>query len=157
MLKNYFPLLFILSIVMVAGCKSPDPPILKEIRNVKIGSIINNEMIVSGEALVMNPNNFSATLNSLNLEVFLEDKKIATIQETVSYKILPNEDSAIPLRGTIDLKTVEKILNEKGLKILMGQELPLLFKGTARAKVHGVNMKIPVNYIERINLKNIRL
>lgn len=150
-------ILFVFAIISLVGCKDVVPPELKEIRNIKIGSIIDNEMIVNGDALIANPNGFSALLNMLEVEVYIGERKVATIEEAVSYKILPKEDSAVPLRGKINLKTVEAIINEQGMKILLGQELPITFKGSAKAKVHGVNLKVPINFTEKINLRNLKM
>ncbi len=96
-------------------------------------------------------------LNEIDLNVSIDGQQIAVIEEESEYLILPNEDSPIPLRGRIDLRAVEKIMNKQGLKILLGEELPIQFEGMARAKVKGVNMKIPIRFSDRINLRNIRL
>ncbi|MEM8894853.1 MAG: hypothetical protein AAGC88_09765 [Bacteroidota bacterium] len=149
--------LFIFPLIWLIGCKQPEPPTLKEIRNIKLGNVLKNELYVSGEAVVINPNTFKALLNEIDLNVSIDGQQVAVIEEESEHLILPNEDSAIPLKGRIDLKVVESIINKQGLKILMGEELPIRFEGMARAKVKGVNMKIPVRFSDRINLKNIRL
>ena len=149
--------LFIFPLIWFVGCKQPEPPTLKEIRNIKLGNVLNNELYVSGEAVVINPNSFKATLNEIDLNVTIDGQQVAVIEEGAEHLILPNEDSAIPLKGRIDLKAVEGIINKQGLKILLGEELPIRFEGVARGKVKGVNMKIPIRFTDRINLKNIRL
>lgn len=153
-IKNF---LFIFPLICLIGCKEPEVPVLKEIRNIKIGSVLNNELYVTGEAVIINPNSFKAMLNEIDLNVSIDGQQIAIIEEVQEYLILPNEDSPIPLRGRIDLKAVEGILNKQGLKILLGEELPIRFEGMARAKVKGVNMKIPIRFSDKINLRNIRL
>lgn len=153
-IKNF---LFIFPLIWFVGCKEPEAPVLKEIINIKVGNVLNNELYVSGEAVIINPNSFKALLNEIELNVSIDGQQIAVIEEVSEHLILPNEDSAIPLKGRIDLKVVEKIMNKQGLKILLGEELPIQFEGLARAKVHGVNMKIPIRFSDRINLRNIRL
>ena len=153
-IKNF---LFIFPLIWFVGCKVPEAPVLKEIINIKVGNVLNNELYVSGEAVIINPNSFKALLNEIELNVSIDGQQIAVIEEVSEHLILPNEDSAIPLKGRIDLKVVEKIMNKQGLKILLGEELPIQFEGLARAKVHGVNMKIPIRFSDRINLRNIRL
>lgn len=153
-IKNF---LFIFPLICFVGCKEPEAPLLKEIRNIKVGNVLNNELYVSGEAVIINPNSFKALLNDIELNVSIDGQQIAVIEEESEYLILPNEDSPIPLKGRIDLRAVEKIMNKQGLKILLGEELPIQFEGMARAKVKGVNMKIPIRFADRINLKNIRL
>jgi LEA14-like dessication related protein len=140
----------------MVGCKDPQSPILKSVRNVTIGNIVNNELIVSGEALIMNPNSYGAVLNGISVQVFVGDRQVATIEEVVSYKILPNEDTAVPLRGRVNMQTVERILTDQGMKILLGQEIPLKFVGTVKARVHGVPMKVPIDFSQKVNLKNLR-
>ncbi len=139
------------------SCKEPESPMLKEIRNVKIGDVLDNELSITADALIANPNNFAATLNDLSVDVFIMDLKVANIEEAIEYKILPNEDSAVPMKGKIQLRAIEKILSEQGLKILLGQALPIRFEGEARAKVKGLNMKLPIRFTDQINLKNVRL
>ncbi len=153
-IKNF---LFIFPLICFVGCKEPEAPVLKEIRNIKVGNVLNNELYVSGEAVIINPNSFKAMLNEIDLNVSIDGQQIAVIEEESEYLILPNEDSPIPLRGRIDLRAVEKIMNKQGLKILLGEELPIQFEGMAHAKVKGVNMKIPIRFSDRINLRNIRL
>jgi LEA14-like dessication related protein len=150
-------ILFILPLICFLGCKEPQAPVLKEIRNIKVGNVLNNELYVAGEAVIINPNSFKALLNDIELIVSIDGQQIAVIEEETEHLILPNEDSAIPLKGRIDLKAVEKIMNKQGLKILLGEELPIQFQGYARAKVKGVNMKIPIRFSDRINLRNIKL
>jgi LEA14-like dessication related protein len=153
---KYIKIVMLLLAVVIVSCKDPQAPVLKSVRNVVIGNIIDNELIVSGEALIMNPNSYGAVLNGVSVQVYVGDRQVATIEEVVNYKILPNEDTAVPLRGRINMPTVERILNDQGMKILLGQDIPLKFVGTVKARVHGVPMKVPIDFSQKVNFKNLK-
>ena len=142
-MKKIFPIILFFYI----SCKPIKPIEFQEIKNVKIDNLKNNELIISADIILLNPNNVKITITKVNVGIYADDILLVKIDDDTSKKLSNSIKSTLKVSGDVNVKNLEEFLNKKGLKLLIGTEkVNLLFKGFAEAKAYGFKDKIEINY-----------
>lgn len=124
-----------------------EPIEFQEIKNVKIDNLKNNELIISADIILLNPNNVKITITKVNVGIYADDILLVKIDDDNSKELSNSIKSTLKVSGDVNVKNLEEFLNKKGLKLLIGTEkVNLLFKGFAEAKAYGFKDKIEINY-----------
>ena len=124
-----------------------EPIEFQEIKNVKIDNLKNNELIISADIILLNPNNVKITITKVNVGIYADDILLVKIDDDNSKELSNSTKSTLKISGDVNVKNLEEFLNKKGLKLLIGTEkVNLLFKGFAEAKAYGFKDKIEINY-----------
>jgi len=148
-MKYLLPIIIFLSI---ASCKAPEEaPVFKRVDNIRVTKVTGTEAVLSGKAFFFNPNKVGMTLRKVNIDVTLEDKKIGTINQTTKTKVPANSDFSVPVDATfniVDVGFLNSILN-----VLGGKKMKAHYKGYIKLSVHGVPIKVPIDYEEEIRLR----
>ncbi len=142
-MKKIFPIFLFIYI----SCKPIEPVEFQEIKNVKIDNLKNNELIISADIILLNPNNVKITITKVNVGIYADDILLVKIDDDTSKELSNSIKSTLKVSGDVNVKNLEEFLNKKGLKLLIGTEkVNLLFKGFAEAKAYGFKDKIEINY-----------
>ena len=142
-MKKIFPIILFFYI----SCKPIESIEFQEIKNVKIGNLKNNELIISADIILLNPNNVKITITKVNVGIYADDILLVNIDDDNSKELSNSIESTLNISGDVNVKNLEEFLNKKGLKLLIGNEkVNLLFKGFAEAKAYGFKDKIEINY-----------
>ena len=142
-MKKIFPIILFFYI----SCKPIEPIVFQEIKNVKIDNLKNNELIISADIILLNPNNVKITITKVNVGIYADDILLVKIDDDNSKELSNSIKSTLKVSGDVNVKNLEEFLNKKGLKLLIGTEkVNLLFKGFAEAKAYGFKDKIEINY-----------
>ena len=124
-----------------------EPIEFQEIKNVKIDNLKNNELIISADIILLNPNNVKITITKVNVGIYADDILLVKIDDDNSKELSNSIKSTLKVSGDVNVKNLEEFLNKKGLKLLIGTEkVNLLFKGFAEAKAYGFRDRIEINY-----------
>ncbi len=136
----------------LAGCHKPLAPEFKTIENLALEMEGFTHARLSGEAFFYNPNKASVYIRDVELDVYLDTKKVAGIRKTLDITARGLSDFSVPLELDISLKDLQ--LNSIGavLGLFSKRERDLRYLGKVRIKAHGIPFSIPVDYTEKIDL-----
>jgi LEA14-like dessication related protein len=141
--------LFVFSISLVA-CLPKEQIVLKDIRNIEMKAGLGGEPLLNAEAVFHNPNKTKMVLKEINIEVFVDDKKAANSDQKLDTNVPGKDDFSIPLEVKLNLKEIGLLDTLFGL--LTGKSHAVRFLGFVRVKIHGVLVKIPVDYKSDLKL-----
>lgn len=142
-MKKIFPIILFFYI----SCKPIESIEFQEIKNVTIDNLKNNELIISADIILLNPNNVKIIITKVNVGIYADDILLVKIDDDNSKELSNSTKSTLKISGDVNVKNLEEFLNKKGLKLLIGTEkVNLLFKGFAEAKAYGFKDKIEINY-----------
>jgi LEA14-like dessication related protein len=143
---------FVLLTVLISSCAPGKPVVLRQIRNVVIETLTDGSPVLRGDAVFQNPNHVRMRLKEINVEVFVDGEKSAHADQKLNAVIPSNDEFTVPLEIHLSLKKVG-LLNSV-LSLLSGKKYDVHFKGFIRVRVHGIGVKVPVDYSDetRLNL-----
>ena len=148
-MRYLVPFIFLL---VIASCKAPqDPPVFKKVDNIRVTKVTGDEAVLSGNAFFFNPNKVGMTLRKVNIDVMLEGKKIGTINQETKTQVPANSDFSVPVDATFNIGDVG-LLNSI-LSVLGGKKMKAQYVGNIKLTVHGVPIKVSIDYEEEIRLR----
>ena len=107
--------IFIIIFLSLYGCKPIEPVDFVEINNVLIKNSKNNELNISADIVLNNPNKTNITITKIDVEIYAEEILIVKINEQSPRQLLNLAESTINVNGEVDIKNLEKFINKKGL------------------------------------------
>ena len=142
-MKKYIAFYFIL----LYSCKPIEPVEFKEIKNVRLSTLSDNQLKISADIILDNPNKVKITVTKLNLDILADGIPLVYINDNLSKSLDGEDESKLNITGDIDVKNLEKFLNNRGIALLLGSENPSLkFKGTIEAKAYGIREIINIDF-----------
>ena len=143
MIQKYLARIYLFLI----GCKPIEPVNFVEVQNVKINSSTDNQINISAEIVLDNPNKVKITIEYIDVDIFAEDIILVDINENEPRELSESSQTTVNITGEVNLKNLEEFLNKKGLAIILGgDDVSLKFVGTIQAKVYGIKDEIDINY-----------
>lgn len=143
MMQKYLSIIFII----LYGCKPIEPVNFIEIKDAKINSSKNNELFISAQIILENPNKVKITINKVDVDIYVENTVIVSIEDDKPRELIESSESTIDIEGEVNLKNLEDFLNKKGLAIILGNDdVSLKFIGKIEAKAYGIKDEIDINY-----------
>lgn len=143
MIRKYLIIIF----VFFFSCKPIEPVNFVEIKNVNINSSINNQINISADIVLENPNKVKIIIDNVNLDIYAEDIILVNINENQSRELTASSRTTVNITGDVNLKNLEEFLNKKGLAIILGNDdVKLKFIGKIEAKAYGIKDEISINY-----------
>ena len=138
-----------LSIILIFlyGCKPIEPVNFIEITDAKINRSKNNELFISAQIILENPNKVNITINKVDVDIYVENTVIVSIEDDNPRELIESAESTLDIEGEVNLKNLEDFLNKKGLAIILGNDdVSLKFIGKIEAKAYGIKHEININY-----------
>lgn len=149
MRKILLPVLIVM--LIAAGCTRPtEAPVFKRVGNVEVTKVTGKEAHLNADAFFYNPNDVKMKLRKVEVDVELEGRKIGSIEHSVRTSIPAMSDFKVPLDATFNMKDVG--LLQSVLSILGGKKMKVHYKGYIRVTVHGLPIKVPVDYEDEVRL-----
>ena len=147
--------LIVLSIILLIGmtsCKNNyQLVVFKSIENIQLSKVENGVVNMSAEVILNNPNSVKVKLRSIDIDLFLQDKKVAIIQEKYSLKIEPLSDFSLPV--DIGFNISELGLLESILGFFQRKEFEVHYVGKGKVTVRGFPVHIPIDYYHTLKFK----
>ncbi len=141
---------FAVAVAMLAGCKLPEEDIvLRQIRDVVVDA--SSEPLLKANAIFYNPNTVRCRLKKIDVEIFVNGKKAASVEQTLKMVIPAQAEFTIPLEVRLAMK--ELGVMDTILGMIGGKKLEVHYKGTLKVSYRGVPMKIPVDYKDDVRLR----
>tara|TARA_Y100000768_G_scaffold336506_1_gene278206 strand:- start:1013 stop:1471 length:459 start_codon:yes stop_codon:yes gene_type:complete len=134
-------------LILLYSCKPIEPVEFKEIKNVRLSTLSDNQLKISADIILDNPNKVKITVTKLNLDIIADEIPLVYINDDLSKSLNSEDESTLNITGDIDVKNLEKFLNNRGIALLLGSENPSLkFKGTIEAKAYGIKEIINIDF-----------
>lgn len=115
-------------------------------RNAKLKKITPSEVIAEFELTIDNPTELSVGINGLDIDVYANGVKVSNILSEVPVALSPNKMTAIPLKLSLNPKTLVQntgTLLQTGLNI---DNVVLTMRGFLRIRKFGIPVKVPFVY-----------
>ena len=94
-----------------------------------------------------NPNKVKITISRIDIGIIADDIMLVKINDNTSRELSDMSKSTINIKGDIDVKNLEKFLNQRGLAILLGnQNISLKFFGEIEVRAYGLKDLIEIDY-----------
>ena len=142
--------LLILTVFCLSGCKKPEAPEFKTISNVEVVLMGIDKAMLKGDALFYNPNKSSILISDVEIDVFLDEVKVAGIDKTYDITVKGMSEFSVPLEIQVHLKDLKMDSLGAILDLFTKRERQLRYLGKVRVKAYGVPFSVPVDYTESL-------
>jgi len=143
----YFVLLMF---VLVSGCKGPEEKIvLRKIRDVVVDA--STEPTLKANAVFYNPNDMRGKLKRINVDVYVDGKKSAFVNQKLKTQIPANGEFIVPLEVKLNIK--ELGFMDTLLGVLGGKKFEVRYEGTLKLSYRGVPINVPVKYKDEVRVR----
>jgi len=137
-------------VLALAGCIPHKEIKLVRVENVQLQNGANGPMLV-GQAVFFNPNQARLKLREVNIEVTVDNKKAATIDQQLSALAKGNSEFTVPLEVQLNLKEFGLMDALQGL--FGSKKYQVRYVGYLRVRVNGVPVKIPIDHREEFKMR----
>ncbi len=135
---------------IVTGCTLPkDEIVLRQIKDVVVDAA--SEPTLKANAVFYNPNNVRMRLKKINVEVFVDGKKVAHVNQDLKTIIPARDEFSIPLEVKLAMKELGFMDTLFG--IIGGKKFKVEYKGVLKLTYHGLPIRVPVEFNDEIRIK----
>lgn len=136
--------------LLLAGCKKPDEDIvLRQIKDVVVDA--STEPMLKANAIFYNPNNMRGKLKKIDIEIFVNGKKAATVNQSLKTAIPAAAEFTVPLQVQLAIK--ELGVMETLFGMVGGKTFKIHYKGSLKLSYHGLPINVPVDYKDDVRLR----
>ena len=111
----------------------------------------NTEPTLRGKAVLYNPNKQRMKLRKINVDVYVNDKKTARIDQEPSLQIPSEAEFTVPLEVKLNMKELGFMDTLFGM--LGGKKTKIRYKGTISVTYKGIPVRVPVDYESNVNFR----
>jgi LEA14-like dessication related protein len=149
---NYNNNLVILVIIglLVSSCLPKEQVVFKSVKNLSLDAT-DGDPVLKGEAVFFNPNKIQTKLKEINVDVLVDGKKTASVDQKMDVLVPGKSDFTVPIEAKLSLQEIG--LLDAVIGFFGGKTYKVQFTGYLRVAVHGVTVKVPVKYNEEVKLK----
>jgi LEA14-like dessication related protein len=137
----------------LTACNKPASPQFKYIDNVAVNIESLSSANLHAEAVLYNPNKNSITIKRADIDILVDDKIIAVLEQDFDIKVQPNADFTIPLDVKIRLKDLNLNAIGSALGLLGDSGKEIHYLGKIKVKAYGVPFSVKVDYKDTIQFK----
>lgn len=133
------------------SCVPKEEVVFKGINNIAVESDLNNQPVLTADALFYNPNSVRMKLKEIYVDVMVNGKPSAQVRQQFKLSIPAKSDFSVPVTAQLSLKELgflDTIVN-----LLGGKKYQVQYAGYVRIAVHGITIKVPFTYQEEIRLR----
>lgn len=132
------------------GCKGPDEKIvLKKIKDVVVDA--STEPVLRANAVFFNPNDMRGKLKRINVEIFVDGKKAAFVNQKLKTHIPANGEFIVPIEVKLNIK--ELGFMDTLLGVLGGKKFEVRYEGSLKLSYRGFPINVPVHYKDEVRVK----
>jgi LEA14-like dessication related protein len=142
--------LIILLCGLLAGCVPRKEVKLVRVENLQLQNGAKGA-VLAGTAVFFNPNAARLKLREVQIDVLVDNKKAARIDQELDALAKGNSEFSVPLEVQLNLKEFGLMDALQG--IFGGKKYQIQYTGYLKVRVNGLPMKIPVNHKEEFKLR----
>src|SRR6187549_2823111 len=140
---------FLFLSTLLTGCGPKEKIVLRQIRDVVVDG--TTDPMLKAQAIFYNPNNMKMKLKRINVDVFVNGKKVANVNQKLKTLIPAKGEFTIPLEVKLAMK--ELGLMDTILGFLGGKKFNVEYKGSIRINYNGLPIRVPVHYKDEIRVR----
>jgi LEA14-like dessication related protein len=144
-----FSLIFLVFLLVSQGCKPKEDVQLRQIKDVIVDA--TTDPLLKANAILYNPNNIRMMVKKIDMEVFVDGKKAAVIDQQMKLKVPARAEFTVPLEVKLNMKEIG--LLDAVFAVIGGKKFQIHYKGTIRLQYKGVPFSVPVNHKEEIRIR----
>lgn len=142
--------LFLLLTFFAPGCKRPKEDIvLRQIKDVVVDA--TTEPMLKANAIFYNPNPMRGKLKRINVDIFVNGKKAASVNQELKTVIPANNEFSVPLEVKLAIK--ELGFMDTLLGMIGGKTFEVRYEGSLKLTYHGFPLNVPVHYKDEIKVR----
>jgi hypothetical protein len=138
-------------VTVMLSCLPKEQVVFKSITNLSLDAGGDGNPLLKGEAVFYNPNKLQTKLKEINVDVLVDGKKTAMVEQKMDLVVPGKSDFTVPIEAKLSMQ--ELGLLDTVLAFLGGKSYKVQFAGYVRVAVHGVTVKVPVKYNEEVKLR----
>ena len=142
-------LIFIVLVVPTACQKPKEDIVLRRINDVVVDA--TSEPTLRANALFYNPNRMSGRLKEIKVDVFVNGKKAASIDQELRTKIPARSEFTVPLEVKLALKELGLVNTLLGM--IGGKQFEVHYKGSLKLNYRGIPVRVPVDYKDEVRIR----
>lgn len=140
----------ILIMLVFAGCQKPDQDIvLRHIRDVVVDA--SSDPMLKANAIFFNPNDVRGKLKKIDIEIFVNGKKAATVDQSLKTLIPAQAEFTVPLEVKLAMKEIGVMDTLFGM--IGGKTFKIHYKGSLKLSYRGLPISVPVDYEDEVKLR----
>lgn len=141
---------FLAFLATMAACRRPTEDIvLRRINDVVVDATA--EPVLRANALFYNPNHMSGRLKKIQVDIFVNGKKAASVDQELRTKIPSNAEFTVPLEVKLALKDLGFV--DTLLGVLGGKTFDVHYLGSLKLNYRGIPVKVPVDYRDEVKIR----
>lgn len=142
--------LALLMVALVCGCKRPKEEIvLKQIKDIVVDA--TSSPLLKANAVFFNPNDVRGKLKRINVDIFVDGKKAASVNQELKTLIPANAEFSVPIEVSLAIK--ELGFMDTLLGVIGGKKFEVRYEGSLKLSYHGVPINVPVNYRDEVRVR----
>lgn len=131
----------------MTSCQKPEEEIvLRQIRDVVVDA--SSEPMLKANAVFYNPNDMRGKLKKIDVEIFVNGKKAATVDQEMKTSIPAESEFTVPLEVKLAIK--ELGLMDTLFGMIGGKKFKIHYKGSLKLSYRGLPINVPVDYEDEV-------
>lgn len=142
--------LSLILVIITAGCKKPKEEIvLRQIKDVVVDA--TSSPLLKANAVFFNPNDVRGKLRRINVDIFVDGKRAASVNQELKTLIPANAEFSVPIEVNLAIK--ELGFMDTLLGVIGGKKFEVRYEGSLKLSYHGVPINVPVNYRDEVRIR----
>ena len=142
--------LFVLLLLTVQACQKPDQEIvLRQIRDVVVDA--SSEPMLKANAIFFNPNDVRGRLKKIDVEIFVDGKRAASVDQEMKTSIPAQSEFTVPLEVKLAIK--ELGIMDTLFGMIGGKTFKIHYKGSLKLSYRGLPITVPVDYKDEVKMR----
>lgn len=143
-------LMFAAAVLLLTACEKPDQDIvLRDIRDVVVDA--SSEPMLKANAIFYNPNNMRGRIRKIDVEIFVNGKKAASVDQSLKTSIPAQAEFTVPLEVKLAIKELGVMDTIFGM--IRGKTFKVRYKGSLKLSYRGVPISVPVDHEDEVKLR----
>jgi LEA14-like dessication related protein len=136
-------------VLILSSCRQKEDVQLRNIKDIVLDA--SSEPMLRANAILFNPNNIRMQVKKIDMEIFLDGKKAAIIDQKMKIKVPANDEFTVPLEVKLNLKEMGFL--DTVFSLIGGKRFQIHYKGSIRLQYSGVPFTVPVDYKDEIRMR----
>ncbi|NJM26592.1 MAG: LEA type 2 family protein [Bacteroidia bacterium] len=134
---------------MVACEKPKEEIVLRQVKDVVADA--TSEPMLKAQAVFYNPNDIRMRLKKIKVDVIIDGKKRAEIDQSLNTVIPAKGEFTVPLEVKLAMKEMGFLTTV--MSMISGKRMEIQYVGSLKISYHGVPIRVPVDYKSEIRIK----